>query len=57
MNNNSTRTNPCRGAGVKIARRRAPGLHQSRCEECGRVVPLNYDGRLRWHRAEVKRGS
>jgi hypothetical protein len=51
----NARTNPCSGTGRQVARRGNQQGQQVRCQDCGRTVPLNYDGSLRWHKAEVKR--
>jgi hypothetical protein len=59
MNRPNARTNPCRGAGARVAsRNNGGGASWNRkwtCDVCGRTVPLNADGSLRWHKREVKR--
>jgi hypothetical protein len=49
----------CRGAGTKVqSRNNGGGARWTRkwiCDVCGRTVPLNYDGRLRWHTPNPKR--
>jgi hypothetical protein len=53
----NARTNPCRGAGVKITGTPKGGARRRTwiCDVCGRNVALNWNGSLRWHKAEVKR--
>jgi hypothetical protein len=49
----------CRGAGAKVSTRRSGGgmrqAHKWACAVCGRFVPINYDGSLRWHTPSPKR--
>jgi len=55
----------CRGAGTKVTTRRNGGgplrgrtaANLWKCDACGRFVPLNYDGTLRWHTPSPKRGK
>lgn len=55
----NARTNPCPAVGRKVGRRKSPfSLARERlliCPECQRTIAINYDGSLRWHKAEVRR--
>ena len=50
----------CKGVGRVVARRKSkmslPRERMFACPECGRTVPINYDGSLRWHTPNPKRG-
>jgi endogenous inhibitor of DNA gyrase (YacG/DUF329 family) len=56
----NSRTDPCPGTGTLVAARKDKrslpfGRGDRQCPRCQRWVPINYDGSLRWHKAEVKR--
>ena len=53
----NSRTNPCSGTGRQVARRGNQQGQQVRCQQCGRMVAVNYDGTLRWHKAATRKGN
>jgi len=48
----------CSGVGARVTRRNyrdLPNAAEWKCPECGRTVPVNYNGTLRWHTPKPKR--
>ena len=45
----------CPGTGRKVGQRKAKILRSRDivCPECGRVIAINYDGRIRYHVAQL----